>query len=312
MDLLTFALQPRAPFRLDLTAWALRRRPENLIDRWDGRAYERVLVLEGMPASVSVVQKGRAEVPQLQVTVSSALASAALELLVKQVLERSLGLELDLAPFYQFASTDARLQSLAMRFRGFRPPRFPTLFEALVNAIACQQASLTLGIRLLSRLAEAYGVIPQQQPAAPHAFPEPAGLAILQPEALRPLGFSHQKARALIELSRTITGGVLDLDSLAGLDDAAAVARLCQLRGVGRWTAEYVLLRGLGRLHVFPGDDVGARNNLRRWLALTEPLDYDGVHGVLAPWQCYGGLIYLHLLLEHLSEAGYIQAEPCL
>ena len=74
----------------------------------------------------------------------------------------------------------------------------------------------------------------------------------------------------------------LDADELEHQDDAAAVARLRELRGVGRWTAEYVLLRGLGRLHVFPGDDVGARNNLQRWLGLLEPLDYDGVQRALA------------------------------
>jgi DNA-3-methyladenine glycosylase II len=46
------------------------------------------------------------------------------------------------------------------------------------------------------------------------------------------------------------------------------MVRLRALRGAGRWTAEYVLLRGFGRLHAFPGDDVGARNNLQRWLGL--------------------------------------------
>jgi DNA-3-methyladenine glycosylase II len=81
----------------------------------------------------------------------------------------------------------------------------------------------------------------------------------------------------MIELARSVAPRRLDLDELENLDDAAAVARLRSLRGVGRWTAEYVLLRGLGRLHVFPGDDIGARNNLQRWLGILEPLDYDGV-----------------------------------
>jgi DNA-3-methyladenine glycosylase II len=78
------------------------------------------------------------------------------------------------------------------------------------------------------------------------------------------------------------------------------------LRGVGRWTAEYVLLRGLGRLHVFPGDDVGARNNLQAWLRLASPLDYDGVGRTLNRWRRYGGLIYFHLLLDRISEKGFI------
>jgi len=55
------------------------------------------------------------------------------------------------------------------------------------------------------------------------------------------------------------------------------VERLTSLRGIGRWTAEYVMLRGLGRLHVFPGDDVGARNKLERLLGTRRRLDDEAV-----------------------------------
>jgi len=78
--------------------------------------------------------------------------------------------------------------------------------------------------------------------------------------------------------------------------------RLTELRGVGRWTAEYVLLRGLGRVHIFPGDDVGVRNKLQGWLGLQKPLDYESVQRTLARWHPYEGLIYFHLLLHSLAE----------
>ena len=96
------------------------------------------------------------------------------------------------------------------------------------------------------------------------------------------------------------------------MSDEAAVAELCRLHGVGRWTAEYALLRGLGRLHVFPGDDVGARNNLCRWLGLSEQLDYEKVARVLKRWKHFGGLIYFHLLLEKLAAGGHLatSADP--
>jgi len=81
-------------------------------------------------------------------------------------------------------------------------------------------------------------------------------------------------------------------------------------RGVGRWTAEYVLLRGLRRLDVYPGDDVGARNNLQRWLNLKKPLDYQSVRRVLGKWQPYAAFIYFHLLLDRLTEAGHLSSEP--
>jgi len=109
----------------------------------------------------------------------------------------------------------------------------------------------------------------------------------------------------MIELARSITVEGLDLEELAELTDEEALARLCGLRGVGRWSAEYVLLRGLGRTHVFPGDDVGARNNLQRWLKLVKPLDYAAVHRALKRWRPYGGLVYFHMLLDRLEATGF-------
>ncbi len=109
-----------------------------------------------------------------------------------------------------------------------------------------------------------------------------------------------------LDLADASAEELVDLEALASETDEIALQRLGRLRGVGRWTAEYVLLRGLGRLHVFPGDDVGARNNLRRWLSLSAPLDYDEVGQALARWQGYAGLIYFHLLLDRLAQTGAI------
>jgi DNA-3-methyladenine glycosylase II len=75
---------------------------------------------------------------------------------------------------------------------------------------------------------------------------------------------------------------------------------------VGRWTAEYALLRGLGRIHIFPGDDVGVRTRLQDWMKVARPLDYEGVQRLLNRWKPYGGLIYFHLLLKGLREAGHL------
>jgi DNA-3-methyladenine glycosylase II len=232
--------------------------------------------------------------------------SAAVRVAVTTALERLLGLHIDLTEFYQFAMHHRRLGPLAQRFKGMKPPRFATVFEGVINAVACQQVTLTLGIRLLNRLAVACGTAFGEGQEAVHAFPLPVDLAGLSPARLREFGFSGQKCRAMIELARSVAEGHLDLEGLATLSDGEVIGRLCDLRGVGRWSAEYVLLRGLGRTHVFPGDDVGARNNLQRWLRMAKPLDYEGVRWVLARWVGYAGLVYFHLLLDRLGEAGYL------
>jgi DNA-3-methyladenine glycosylase II len=262
------------------------------------------LALNGKVVEVAVAQTGLPDAPRLEVMATGARLAPGVKSAVTAALDALLGLRVDLSGFYRLAAADRRLRPLAERFRGLKPPRFPTMFEALVNGIACQQVTLTLGIRLLNRLAETRGASIAESRL--HAFPRPSDLAGLEPESLRSLKFSRQKARALLELSGAVVKGEVNLGRLALLNDEAVVARLLKLWGVGRWTAEYALLRGLGRLHVFPGDDVGARNNLQRWLRLKEPLDYAGVRHALINWKPYAGLIYFHLLLHRLAEAGVI------
>lgn len=300
----TFSISARAPFRLDLTAWALRRRADNAVDRWDGRTYRRLLTFAEGPVEVAAAQAGPPARPRLEVTLAGGEVAAQTDDAVRTVLARMLGLDIDLSAFYRLAERDPLLHTLAARFRGVKPPRFPSLFECLVNAVACQQLTLTVGIRLLNRLAEAHGA----HLDGASAFPLPDDLVELEPEVLRPLGFSRAKARSIVALAAEAEAGGLVAEEVAALPEEAALARLLRLRGIGRWSGEYALLRGLGSLQVFPGDDVGARNNLARRLGIEGPLDYDAVRRAVAPWQPYAGLVYFHLLLANLAERGLLES----
>ncbi len=195
---------------------------------------------------------------------------------------------------------------LVQRFRGLKPPRYPTLFECLVNAIACQQITLALGLTLLNRLAEAYGPSFQTKAGIFRAFPRPEDLVDLKPESLRKLGFSRQKASFILGLSSAIAEKHFDFEGISLLEDEEILEKLQEIRGVGRWTAEYTMLRGLGKLYVFPGDDVGGQKNLKIWLGLKDSLDYDGVNRVLSRWQPHAGLLYFHLLLDKISKIGHL------
>lgn len=302
---ITFEIRPTPPFRLDLTVWALRRRHESIIDRWDGGSYQRTVWLDGSVVGLTVAQKGAPDRARLEVRMGGAAAKESLRPPAEATLERMLGLRTDLADFYRFATGHRRLARMVERFRGLKPPRFPTVFEALVNAISCQQLSLAVGIILLGRLTAAYG---RANGATGRAFPRPQDLANARIERLRKLGYSCSKGTAIVGLARCIARDGLDVEILEGLSDDEAYGRLTSIRGIGRWSGEYVLLRGLGRLHVFPGDDVGARKRLARWLGLKQPLDYEGVRRALARLHPYAGLIYFHMLLSGLADAGFVTA----
>ncbi|MGE0308341.1 MAG: DNA-3-methyladenine glycosylase, partial [Acidimicrobiia bacterium] len=240
----SFELYPRPPFRLDLTAWALRRRARNRLDIWDGR-YRRALFVDGQPVALEVVQNGPREDPALTVTATAATPISTTRVSsMNAVVERLLGLDVDLDPFYELAAGIPRLRDLKDRFLGVKPPRFPTVFEALCNAVANQQLSLEVGIELLNRLTNTYGTPALPGDTQTNTFPEARTVADASVTALRELGFSTSKARYLIGLADVVSSGALNLDAIEMMGRADATRTLEGLHGIGRWSAEYVLLRG--------------------------------------------------------------------
>ena len=305
----SFNLEPVPPFRLDLTVWVLRRRPDNVIDRWDGGTYRRVLSLGGRVVELAVSQVEGGEKPVLQVSLSGGGLPNGWEKDAQAAVERLLGIQLNLAGLYKLAEEEPILNALVEPYRGVKPPRFLSFFETLVNAISCQQLSLNVGISLLNKLAVNFGPAIETPEGIFYGFPLPQAIAAVEIEALRGLGFSLQKARYITALAQKLVTDDLDLESLANEEDDEVIRNLISIKGIGRWSAEYFLLRGLGRTHIFPGDDVGARNNLQQWLGLPSKLNYESVKAALVRWANYGGLIYFHLLLNSLTDSGRMELE---
>jgi DNA-3-methyladenine glycosylase II len=292
------------PFRLDLTVWALRRTPSNAIDLWDGKRYSRILVRENNLVDVTLEQDESPDKLNLKIKTDSDTPSLQEASEIRSILEKILGLRINLSGFYDIASESSRLSALSEKFMGVKPPRFPTVFEAVVNAISCQQISLTVGILLLNRLSAKYGLPFNEK----HAFPRPQDLIRAQPQDLNRLGFSHRKAEYILGLARDIVDGKLDLESLEKLPAQSAIDRLMQIRGIGLWTAEYVLLRGLGRLDIIPADDSGFRNKIKKWLNLHVSPEPDSIREKVSAWAPYSGMIYFLLLLDSMSQKGIIES----
>jgi DNA-3-methyladenine glycosylase II len=293
----TFFLEPIPPFRLDLTVRALRRHPDNAIDRWNDQTYRRIIPVSGQAVELAVEQVSPPEAPRLRVTVRGISLDSKVKGAAMRVLKRLLGLQIDLRDFYRLASPDSRLGPLVQEFQGMKPPQSPTVFESVVSAIACQQKKLAEGIRLLNHLSESRGLAIADDGRA-HAFPRPEDLVGLDSGTLHSMGFSKHKANCILWLARSIFDEYLDLENITTLTDEAAHALLVALSAVGHWGAQFVLLRGLGRLHVFPADDVDARNSLQQWMHRQKPVGHSDVGHIRDPWKPYAGLIYFYLLLK--------------
>ena len=301
----SFILHPVYPFRLDYTVWALRRRSKNIIDQWNDTRYTRLFFIENQLIKVSVEQKNEKEI--LVSTNKKINQKIKVELI--RLLEIMLGLNCKLLSFYRIAKQDPHLAPLMLQFKGLKPPRFPSIFEALVNAISCQQLSLDAGLQIQNRFAQYVGKSMRDNEGTFYAFPIPKDVAKCSVTELKKLGFSTNKCKTLIDLSSRIVEDNNLFDELENKTNDEIVKFLCQFNGIGRWSAEYVLLRGLGKIEMFPGDDVGASKNLQLLLHLKTKLDYQQISKITKKWFPYAGFIYFHLLLQKLNNKGLLHAE---
>ncbi|WP_392537792.1 DNA-3-methyladenine glycosylase family protein [Legionella sp. 227] len=297
----SFTLHPVAPFRLDYTALALRRRSKNNVDLWDGQRYTRLLVMENVPVKVVVEQNKNFNQSELVLSIKGEGLEVYQNQIVNEV-ESILGLKRELHDFYHIAQHDAQLNPIVLQFKGLKPPRFPSVFEALVNAISCQQISLDAGLQIQNRLAEFLSLRIKEEEHLFYAFPRPNEVANCSVPELKKIGYSTSKSETLIRLATAIMQDEFILGTLENKSNDAIINYLCDFKGIGRWTAEYVLLRGLGRIDIFPGDDLGAQNNLYQFLHLDKKPDYKKIAEITAKWHPYAGLVYFHLLLKRMHE----------
>ncbi len=133
-------------------------------------------------------------------------------------------------------------------------------FESLVRAVAHQQLHGTAAKRILARFVA----------LTPRRFPRPQDVAAFDDQTLRTVGFSRAKILAVRDIAdKTLAGLVPSSRELARLADEEVIVRLTEVRGVGRWTAEILLMRA-GRLDVLPADDFGLRSGFRHAYRLSE------------------------------------------
>lgn len=261
-------LATRAPFHLEATVRILQRRPTNAVDVWDEERYLRVLSTPGGLALVEVADHRTIDDPEVGFRVLRGPRSVVTAAEIARILRKMLGLDVDPRPLQRLVESERRLGAIAARLRGMRPPRFADLFEAFANVIPFQQVSLDAGIAIVRRLVERFGTPLDHAGRRHHAFPDPREIAGARLAAIRACGLSQKKAEALRHAARTIAAGDLTEEELLRMTSADAIRRLTEMPGIGPWSASLVLLRGLGRLDVFPAGDVGATRGLSRLLRL--------------------------------------------
>ncbi|HEU5439479.1 MAG TPA: hypothetical protein VFU88_09325 [Ktedonobacterales bacterium] len=238
------------PGPLDLAASLemFRRAGDDGIDRFDGARLMRTLPLpDGQAVAYAATLAGTIKRPALEVTVAEPRDLPVVEAALRATFLMP-PLEYDL-----LLAEDAVVARLEARFRGLRQVRQFDLFAALVRSISAQQVNLRWAATTRRRLAEAFGE--RHEVAGEWVYRlDPARLAAARVEEIRALQFTTRKAEYIIHTAQAMAEGRLALTELEPLEDAAVVERLVALRGLGRWTAEWILARTLGRPVVVAGD----------------------------------------------------------
>ncbi len=255
IETLRFSYPTRGPYSLAATAARFTRWPE-IVDRFDGAIYRRLIPVGRGGVLLEVRQAGRGLRLDATLTGGAARSEAARRAALR-VVEIGLGAALDVRPFYRSFEREPLLAAALRHSRGLRIAGTASLWEALVTAVLSQQVNLAFAYDIRRELAVAFGRRGRFSGQTYFAFPEPSRLARETEASLRKFRLSRAKAGTLARLAGAFASGDLTEERIADLPDDEAISRLTAIKGVGRWTAEIALLRGLGRADVFPGADLG-------------------------------------------------------
>jgi len=218
--------------------------------------------------------------------------------LVKERIEYILNINDDLNSFYSDVKDDPVMREICIRLRGLKSPTTPTVFEALVDSIVEQQISLAAAHTMEDKLVKQFGASFVVHEREFFCYPTPASLASGRPGKFRSCGLSTHKGEYIRDISRLIDEGHLDLEGLSRYEDIDdIIGELMKIRGIGRWTAELTVLRGMHRVEAIPADDLGIRKLISHFYRNDEKISGDEARSIAERWGRWKGLAAFYLII---------------
>ncbi|MFJ8063534.1 DNA-3-methyladenine glycosylase 2 [Psychrobacillus sp. NPDC096426] len=195
-------------------------------------------------------------------------------------------LKTEINPFYEIAEKDPVLNQATLQFRGLRIMGIPDLFESMAWGILGQQINLTYAYTLKRRLVEKYGRSVTFEGEQYWVFPTARDIAKLTVEDLAELKMTVKKCEYLIDVAGQIDTGLLTKEMLLETNDVKKAEKiLTKIRGIGPWTANYVLMRCLRFPSAFPIDDVGLHNAIKHVIGSDQKPTKDTIQQLALPWK---------------------------
>jgi DNA-3-methyladenine glycosylase II len=263
MEKTVVSLRPESPYDFDLTAsYAVYFRGRYGTESYDDGVFRRLLEIDGSLCLVVVRSVGKLDSPYLEVELLADSLSTDFVDRAGQQMAWILGIDEDLNGFYGMAAKDQHLSPIAGALNGLHVPHTASVYEGLTLAILGQQISSHVARMLRTLLIETYGPSLEVGGYSYHAFPPAGALVAAGVSGLRAIKFSTRKSEYIVDIAARVASGELELEKLRSQPDQEVVQTLTDIRGVGDWTAQWLLIRSLGRADGFPYGDLALQRTL--------------------------------------------------
>jgi len=289
---------PAAPFDFELSAAIFSDGDTQIRTYYKGKFWQVIRIANEL-VCVVITSIGTIDKPKLlvEVRVDTEFLGKHLKL-IRETVVNLFNLDLDLTQFYKEVNRDDIMSKLTEQLIGLKSPTTQTVFEALISSITEQQISLGAAFSIQKRMIKTFGDVAKINKGIYYAFPAPETLASATIGQLRMCGLSTRKAEYIRDVAALISNGNLNLEKFRSYEDTNEIIdELCKLRGVGAWTAELTLIRGMHKLEAIPADDSGLKKTISHYYYNDKKISSKDARSIAKKWGKWKGLAGFYLIM---------------
>ncbi len=265
----------------------------------NGRWWQAFRLQNDKIAPVEVILNEDIDNPQLTVNIFADIEKDG-ELEIIERIKRVFNTGYDLRSLYTFMEKDERLKNLKDNHYGLLPASFSSVYESIIATIIQQQISLKIAWHMTAILIKKFGECVKIDDKEFWAFPTPSTLANAGIPELRKCKLSARKGEYIKDFSEAVESGKFVPESLRKRSHQEIIERLTQFRGMGRWTAEMVIVTSIGLDGMNPAGDLGARKAISHFFNSDKLMSEDEVRKLTDKWGKYKGIITYYCIAEML------------
>jgi len=298
----SFQVEALAPFDFDLTAHIFSR-GDNQIRSYANGKFSQILKINGKLILIQLSSVGTIEQPKIAVALKSAETITSKDKQkAGEAVKFIFNLDFNLCSFYVDIKKEPVMRQISKQLYGLKNPTTPTVFEALMDSIVEQQISLKVAQTIEVRIVKKFGEALLLDDETYYVYPTPQNIANVSINELQGCGLSERKAQYLQGAAQVIVEGKLDLENLKNKQTPDEIlSELDSIRGIGIWTAELTMLRGMQKLDAFPADDLGLRRVISNYYCEGKSIENAEAREIADAWGRWKGLAAFYLIMAEIK-----------